>query len=76
MNPATNSLVIFFLIAAFLSGENRRRRCLTGFEPGLKSNLCLANSLGTPGISVGFHAKVSLFSLRKLVSVSSYSIER
>ena len=49
MNPAANSLVISFLIASFLSGENHRRHCLTGFEPGFKSNLCSANSLGTPG---------------------------
>ena len=75
MNPAANSLVISFLIAVFLSGENRRKRCLTGFEPGFRSNLCLANSLGTPGISAGFHAKISLLSLRKLVSVSSYPLE-
>ena len=76
MNPAANSLVIPFLITTFLSGENRHRRCLTGFEPGFKSNLCSANSLGTPDISVGFHAKISMFSLRKLVSTSFYSLER
>ena len=76
MNPAANSLVIPFLITTFLSGENRHRRCLTGFEPGFKSNLCSANSLRTPSILVGFHAKIFLFSLRKLVSVSSYSLER
>ena len=76
MNLAANSLVISFLIAAFLSGENRRRHCLTSFEPGFRSNLCLANSLETHGISADFHAKIFLFSLRKLVSVSSYSLER
>ena len=76
MNPTANRLVIFFLIAFFLSGENHRRHCLTGFEPGFKSNLCSANSLGTPGISASFYAKISLFSMRKLVSVSSYSLER
>ena len=76
MNPATNSLEISFLIATFLSGENHCRRCLIGFESGFKSNLCSANSLGTPGISAGFYTKISLFSLRKLVSASSYSLER
>ena len=76
MNTATNSLVIFFLIATFLSGENRHRHCLTGFESRFKSNLCSVNSLGTPNISVGFHTKIFLFSLRKLVSASSYSLER
>jgi len=49
---------------------------LIGLELGFKSNLCSANSLETPGISAGFHAKISLFSLRKLVSASSYSLER
>ena len=76
MNPTASSLVISFLIAAFLSGENRHRRCLPSFEPGFKSNLCSANSLRTPSISGAFHAKISLFSLRKLVSASSYSLER
>ena len=76
MIPDANSLVISFLIVAFLSGENRHRHCLTGFELWFKSNLCPANSLGTPGISVGFHKKIFLFSLRKLVSMSSYSLER
>ena len=76
MNPVANSLVISFLIVAFISGENRHRHWLTGFEPGFKSNLCSTNSLGTPGISANFHAKISLFSLRKLVSANSYSLER
>ena len=65
-----------FLIAAFLSGENRRRRCLTGFEPGFNSNLCSVNSLGIPGMSAGFQAKMCLLSLRKLVSAISYSFGR
>ena len=76
MKLAANSLVISFLIAAFLSGENRHRRCLTGFEPLFKSNLCSAKSLGTPSISAGFHEKISLFSLRNLGSMSSYSLKR
>ena len=76
MNLATNSLVISFLIVAFLSSENYCRRCLTGFEPGFKSNLCSANSLRTPSILVGFHMKIFLFSLIKWVNASSYSLER
>ena len=76
MNPATISFVIFFLIAAFLLGENRRSRCFTGLEPSLISILCSANSLGTPGMSVGFQVKISLLSRRKLVSASSYFAER
>ena len=76
MNPTANSLEISFLIVAFLSSENYHRHCLTGFDLGFKSNLCSANSLRTLGISAGFHAKIFLFSLRKLVSASSYSLER
>ena len=76
MNPAAISFVISFLIAAFLSGENRRSRCFIGLEPSLISILFSANSLGTPGMSAGFPAKISLLSLRKLVSVSSYFADR
>ena len=76
MNPAAISFVISFLIAAFLSGENRRSRCFTGLEPSLISILCSANSLGTPGMSAGFQAKISLLSRRKLVRASSYFAER
>ena len=76
MNPVAISFVISFLIAAFLSGENRRSRCFTGLEPSLISILFSANSLGTPGMSAGFQAKISLLSRRKLVSTSSYFAER
>ena len=76
MNPAAISFVISFLIVAFLSGENRRSRCFTGLEPSLISILCSANSLGTPGTSAGFQAKISLLSQRKLVSASSYFADR
>ena len=76
MNPAAISFVISFLITAFLSGENHRSRCFKGLELLLISILCSANSLGTPGMSVGFQVKISLLSQRKLVSVSSYFAER
>jgi hypothetical protein len=33
---------------------------------------CSINSLGTPSMSVGFHAKMSIFFYRNLMSVSSY----
>ena len=69
MNLAAISFVISFLIVAFLSGENRHSRCFIGLEPSLTSILCSANSLGTPGMSAGFQAKISLLSQRKLVSV-------
>jgi hypothetical protein len=38
----------------------------------LTSSLCSACSLGTPGISDGLHEKMSVLSLRKPVSASSY----
>ena len=75
MNPAASSLVISFLIASFLSGEKRCNLCLTGLELAFNSNLCSAKSLGTPSISAGFHTKMSLLSLRNLVSVNSYFLE-
>ena len=76
MNPAAISFVISFLIAAFLSGENRHSHCFTGLEPSLISILCSTNSLGTPGMLIGFQAKISLLSRRKLVSASSYFADR
>ena len=76
MNLAAISFVISFLIAAFLSGENHYSRCFTGLEPSLISIPCSANSLGTPGMSAGFQAKMSLLSRRKLVSASSYFADR
>ena len=76
MNLAIISFVISFLIATFLSGENRRSCCFTGLELSLTSILCSANSLGTPGMLAGFQAKISLLSQRKLVSVSSYFADR
>lgn len=38
------------------------------------SSLFLANSLGTPSMSAGFHTNMSLFSLRKLARASSYAL--
>jgi hypothetical protein len=76
MNPAAINFAISFLIAAFLSGENHRSRCFIGLEPSLTSILCLADSLGTLGMSAGFQAKISLLFRRKLVSMSSYFAER
>ena len=76
MNPAAISFAISFLIAAFLSGENRHSYCFIGLEPSLTSIPCLANSLGTPGTLAGFQAKISLLSRRKLVSASSYFADR
>ena len=72
MNPAAMSLVISFFIAAFLSRANLHSFYLTGLDPLFTSIMCSANFLGTPGMSAGFQAKISLLSRRKLVSASSY----
>src|SRR4051812_27963979 len=72
MNPAANNLAISCPMAFLFSEENRRRESFTGLAFGSTCNLCLANSLGTPGMSAGFHAKMSKFSRRKLTSSSSY----
>jgi hypothetical protein len=75
MNPATMSFAIFFLIATFFSDEKHHNRCFIGLEPSLTMILCSTNSLGTPGMSAGFQAKISLLSRRQLVSASSYFAE-
>jgi hypothetical protein len=43
-----------------------------GIAFGSKCSLFSINSLGTLGTSAGFHAKMSLFSWRNLMSVSFY----
>jgi hypothetical protein len=43
-----------------------------GLAFGSRCSSCSINSLGTPSMSVGFHAKMSLFSWRNLLSASSY----
>lgn len=73
MNPIARNLESSYLIAAFLSGANRWSLFLIGLEPDFSSRLCSANSLRTHGMSAGFHAKMSLLSLRKLVSMCSYA---
>src|SRR3954463_7602703 len=72
MNPAANNLATSCPIAFLLSEENRPRDSLTGLAFGSTCNLCSANSLGIPGILEGFHAKISQFSQRKLMSSISY----
>ena len=41
-----------------------------------RSKECSASSLGTPGMSDGFHVKMSQFSWRKEVSAPSYAESR
>jgi hypothetical protein len=47
-------------------------RCLTGLAFGSRCNSCSIKSLGTPSMSADFHAKMSLFSYRNLMSTNSY----
>ena len=49
---------------------------MTGFAFLSRSKEWSASSLGTPGMSDGFHAKMSQFSRRKEVSASSYAGSR
>ena len=60
MNPVANSFAISSPMALHFSSLKRRRRCFTGLEPGWIFKVCSATSLGMPGISEGFHAKMSL----------------
>ena len=57
-------------LAPFL--VNRRRNCLTGLNFGSILRVCSASSLGTPGMSEGFHAKMSRFSRMNSMSALSY----
>ena len=72
MNPAANNLAISCPMAFLFSVEKRLRDSFTGRAFGSTRSLCSANSLGTPGMSDGFHAKMSQFSRRKLMSSTSY----
>ena len=60
MNTAASSFASSFLMASHLSGEKRRSRCFFGVALGSTFRVCSINSLGTPGISAGFHANVSV----------------
>ena len=72
MNPTASSLASYFLMSSFFSAENLRKRCFLGTVVALMFKECSINSLGTPGMSTGFHANTSRLALRKLMSSSSY----
>ena len=71
-NPAASSFASSFLTASRLSGEKCRNRCFFSVVLGSTFKACSINSLGTPGISAGFHANTSRLALRKLTRSSSY----
>jgi hypothetical protein len=72
MKPAVSSLASSYLMSSRLSSAKRRRCCRFGIALGSTLRECSINSLGTPGMSVGFHAKMLRLAWRKLMSVSSY----
>ena len=75
MNPATKSFVISSPMALRYSSSMRCRRYFIGLEPSLIFKVCLVTSLGMPGMSEGFHAKMSRLAWRKSTSVLSYMEE-
>src|SRR4051812_11436651 len=76
MKPAASSRAISSPTTLLFSSDRRRRGCLTGFASDWTCNLCSANSVGTPGMSLGDHAKMSRFSRRKSTSSPSYLLSR
>jgi hypothetical protein len=59
-------------MASRLSSAKQRMCCHFGVALGSTLSECSINSLGTPGMSAGFHAKMSRLARRKLMSASSY----
>jgi hypothetical protein len=59
-------------MASLLAGAKRRSRCFFGVALGSTFRQWSINSLGTPGISAGFHTNISRLALRKLMSVRFY----
>ena len=72
MNPATNSFAISSPMALRFPSSKRCRRYFTGLEPGLIFKACSVTSLRMPGMSEGFHIKMSLLVRRKSTSDLSY----
>src|SRR3954469_23242491 len=73
MKPASSSRFTSMAVAFRRSSFIGRSVCLTGRALGSTCNLCSASSLGTPGMSEGFHAKMSPFSRRNSMSALSYA---
>ena len=75
MNLATKSFAISLSIALHFSSSKRRRCCFISLDPSLIFKACSVTSLRMPGMSKGFHAKISLLARRKSTSALSYSKE-
>jgi hypothetical protein len=72
MKLAASSLASSFLMASRLSSAKRRRCCRFGVALVSTLSECSIRFLGTPGMSAGFHAKMSRLARRKLMSASFY----
>ena len=59
-------------MALRLSSSKRRSHCWMGLDPEKMWSSCSATSLGMPGMSEGFQAKVSMLARRKSTSANSY----
>jgi hypothetical protein len=72
MKLASNNLTISLCITSFLSSVKQWSLYLTSLAFGSRCNSSSINSPRTPGMLASFHAKMSLFSLRSLTSMSSH----
>jgi hypothetical protein len=72
IEPVARSFASSFLMASLLSGAKHHSRCFFGVALGSTFRQCSISSLGTPGISAGFHTNMSRLALRKLTSAHSY----
>ena len=75
MNPVAKSFAISTLMALRFTSSKRCRRCFTSLDPSLIFKACSATSLRMPGMSEGFHPKISLLARMKSMSAISYSEE-
>ena len=72
MNLATKSFAISSPMALRFPSSKRCRCYFTSLEPSLIFKVCSTTSLGMPGMSEGFHAKMSLLARRKPTCALSY----
>src|SRR4051812_11501790 len=72
MNPTAKSWATSSPIALRLFLLKWQRNCLIGLYLGSTLRWCSENSLGTPDMSAGFHAKMSRFSRMYSMSALSY----
>jgi hypothetical protein len=68
----TSSLASSFLMASRRFSAKQQRCCRLGVALGSTLSGCSISLLGTPGMSAGFHVKMSRLAQRKLTSACSY----